>query len=311
MEHPGARRAGGAVSLDGDFVIHDGFGIGNSLAPNAVATDIWRWQGRWVPKEFGGSDPRPPGARYPGLCPDGEGGFFRFGGCGHDGTTLTFSNALWHWKHRWRLISEDENGPPGRYTSALARHQEAIFVFAGNRQQIDRQNTYFGDLWSFAGGRWTRIHDETSGPGRRYGFGWTQVKDQLYVFGGYDGRSDLSDFWRLDLSSLTWSRLPEAPPARYCPAIGVCNQQIILFGGRSKTNARLNYADTWVYDGCWREWKGASPGYHAKAAYATTPEGLWIYGGEGPCGHLSDTWRFDVNGWTCMEAARHDDPVFW
>lgn len=292
---------------DGAFHIHAGFGIGGRVAADAVAADLWRWDGGWRLLAEDG----PPPVRYPSLCTDGASGFYRFGGCGMDGQTLSFSAELWHWAKVWTPVATGRNGPAARYTSALVRDGDRLLMFGGNSQTPAREKFFYGDLWIFEAGAWHRVHGEETGPGPLYGFGWVRHEGGLHVFGGFDGSRDSHEHWRLDLKALTWERLGEGPPARYCPALGVAGGNLVLFGGRSKTNPRLNFADTWIFDGNWRRYDGNGPGYHAKPGYASGPDGLWVFGGEGPVGHVSDTWCFDGKTWHCIEQARDDDPVLW
>ena len=257
------------------------------------------------------ADTGPPGVRFPSLSPDGTGGFLRFGGCGFSAGAVDFADTLWRWDGRWSRIPAGEVGPAPRYTSAFVRRGSAFYLFGGNSQASDRRNTYYGDLWVLEDGRWRLVHDEGLGPGPRYGFGWVRCDDILYVFGGFDGEVDRNDLWALDLTSLSWTEMPAGPKARYCPALGVHEGRLVLFGGRSKTNPKVNLSDTWIFCDDWEEWDGPSPGYHAKSAFATCPDGLWIYGGEGLRGHVSDTWRFGVDGWSCLDAGIDGDPVLW
>jgi hypothetical protein len=55
------------------------------------------------------------------------------------------------------------------------------------------------------------------------------------------------------------------------------------------------------------------PGYHAKSAAALVDDRLYVLGGEGRDGHVSDFWRLDLNAmrWEMLQAARDDDPVLW
>lgn len=306
--HPGARRAVGAVWLESGFLIHGGFGRGGQVAPDAVFADLWQWQQGWsILAEDG-----PPPARYPSLCADGSGGFWRFGGCGYGDGGPTFIDTLWHWDAGWKQVEVVGDQPAGRYTSALVRHGGDLMVFGGFGQSDAGDKVFHGDLWRFTDGRWEQLHGPETGPGPRYGFGWTADATGLCVFGGYDGSADLADLWSLDLATLRWTLLAEAGPApRYCPALGFAAGSLVLSGGRSKTDSRANYSDTWRFDGAWHQLDLDGPGYHAKAAVASGTDALWLFGGEGPRGHVSDTWMFDGDAWTCLEPASDDDPILW
>ncbi len=307
VQPPSARRAIGGAFHRGSFVILGGFGVRGTTAPDDIGADLWRYRDGWSLIRDGATSP----ARYPSLCSTEE-GLWRFGGCGfHDGRQV-FLDELWRYRSDWEEVKVAGPRPIGRYTSALAAWRGALFMFGGCSRDLGGAPVFHGDLWCFAGDRWEKLGDEETGPGKRYGFGWTVSGSRLFIFGGFDGHSDCGDFWALDLESLQWERLSEGPPARYCPALGAVGRSVVLFGGRSKTDPRLNFSDTWVYeDNGWRRTAEGKPAYHAKPGYASDGSSLWLFGGEGPTGHLSDLWRFGENGWQLLEACRDDDPVLW
>jgi hypothetical protein len=52
---------------------------------------------------------------------------------------------------------------------------------------------------------------------------------------------------------------------------------------------------------------------HAKAAFTRCGFDLYLCGGEGRHGHVSDFWRLDLRSlkWTLLSAARNDYPILW
>lgn len=317
---PSARRAAGAVIRDGEFWLYGGFGGRGSVAPDDVGTDVWRFgQNGWSRV----ADQAEPGARYPSLI-DLTGTLWRFGGCGWTGEHITFEDRVWTLADdaNWVEMGENEPGsarPPGRYVAAIAPIPGGFCIFGGHSQSLAREKFFYNDLWLFRNGTWTECRCRSPRPDPSYGFGWCVAGEKLFIFGGFDGSNDLDAFWMLDLTTLTpdhadWQPLPKGPHARFCPALGATDRGIVLFGGRSKSQSRLNYADTWIFDpehSEWSEFSGPSPIYHAKPAYASDGHMMMLFGGEGPVGHLSDLWRFDADGWTMLEPPSPDDPVHW
>ena len=311
---PRSRRAVGAAMIGGEFWIYGGFGVGGTTRPDDIGSDLWRFGNGWeIVSERG-----PYPARYPSLCA-APGGFYMFGGCGHNGRYSTFLNGLWAYDGAWKPV--DTAGgtlPEGRYTSALALKGRNLIMFGGHSQTPDGDKSFYGDLWLFDLELrvWAKAHGHGQGPGRRYGFGWAADADRLYIFGGYDGTRDLGDLWVLDLSSLFWEKVPQAgPEPRYCPALGMVGGVVVLFGGRSKVDPRHNLSDTWIYRDGWRRFippgGEPEPGYHAKPAYASDGKSMWMFAGEGPQGHVSDLWTFGPAGWRKVHGNRKDDPVLW
>ena len=199
----------------------------------------------------------------------------------------------------------------------MAPGPRGICVFGGHSQDGRGEKTFYGDLWIFdpREGRWERVHGAEKGPGRRYGFGWAAARDAAWLYGGFDGERDRGDLWRLDLSRLDWELVVAegpGPSPRYCPALGVVSQGLLLFGGRSKVRPRENFRDTWrLGKQGWELIEEEGPGYHAKPAYASDGERMFLFAGEGPAGHVSDLWRFDASGWMRLQGCRTDDPILW
>lgn len=321
---PLARRSTAGILRSDGFLVVGGFGAGGSVRPDAVLADIWRYSGDgWRQLTDDAGEP----ARYPSLVDHG-GRLIRFGGCGWEDGAITFENTVWQLDEaacRWIPITVDARAPmpAGRYTAALAALPDAVAMFGGTSQSVDGTNHYYGDLWHFEPdarqGRWTRMQDGETGPGPLYGFGWCQNDRHLFIFGGYDGRSDSAAFWSLDLVGLAagnirWTKLPDGPAARYCPSLGIVGGEVVVFGGRSKRNSKLNFDDSWVFNlesETWRQVDGAGPGYHAKSAYGSDGENMFVFGGEGRRGHVSDLWVFRDGIWTRLTAPSSDDPVLW
>ena len=321
---PSARRSAAGILRHDGFYMLGGFGSAGSVRPDDVSADLWRFsEGNWTRLIADAGEP----ARYPSLTAF-QGRLFRFGGCGWRDGQITFTNTVWELDDqagRWRALAVADGSPTpaGRYTSAFVALPEGFFVFGGTSQAPDRTNFYYGDLWRFEpgseAGRWTVLRDGGDGPGPLYGFGWACSETHLYLFGGYDGAADSSAFWSLDLLALRagdvrWAQLPDGPPARYCPALGIVGGDVVVFGGRSKTNSKLNHDDTWCFDlqaEAWRRADGGGPGYHAKSAYGSDGTRLFVFGGEGPRGHVSDLWAFGRAGWSCLTPPSPDDPALW
>ena len=307
---PRARRSAGAAVWRGDFHFFGGFGAGGGVAPTDVSAELWRYDGSWQCLAEGG----PGAARYASLCVYDD-SLYLFGGCGVSDGAVIFYDHVWRYDGVWREIDAGEIRPPRRYAAALVSDGSRLILYGGMAQAPGtKQAQYFDDMWAFDPKqcRWRPVAQASSGPGERYGFGWVADETGFYVFGGYDGIQDRADLWRFEFATSRWRQLTaDGPPARYCPAFGLRDGKLLLFGGRSKTNAKMNFSDSWIFDGAWKALAGAGPGYHAKAACASTDNQLWLFGGEGPNGHVSDLWRYGSGGWARLEVCRDDDPVLW
>lgn len=307
---PFSRRSAGAAVWRENFYFFGGFGAGGSVALSDVSAELWCYDGSWKVLTVGG----PGAARYASLCVHDD-ALYLFGGCGEVDGAVVFYDHVWRYDGLWREVACAATRPPRRYAGALVEDRERLILYGGMSQVPGtRQAHYHGDMWSFTPSEasWRPISQSAPNPGERYGFGWVADEGGFYIFGGYDGIQEWADLWRFEFASDRWQCLaPSGPPARYCPALGLVAGQLILFGGRSKTNPKLNYSDSWIFDGAWRAIDSPGPGYHAKSATASANNQLWLFGGEGSSGHVSDLWRFGRDGWKLLQDCRSDDPLLW
>ena len=117
----------------------------------------------------------------------------------------------------------------------------------------------------------------------------------IFLFGGSNGTSDLSDTWTFNGTSWTQLSTATSPPARaYAsmandPATG----NMVLFGGSGNGG---DLSDTWTFNGTsWTQLSTAtSPPARDSASMAYDPAtgNTVLFGGEDNSGNLSDTWTF-------------------
>ncbi|MBT5401797.1 hypothetical protein HOL24_14950 [bacterium] len=313
---PLARRVSSSVEYKNGFLMFGGFGINGNIEPNNVTNEIWMFD-----QEYGWSfiESAGPAVRYPSVVKL-DNSVYIFGGCGVEKNSLNFSNDVYLYSNKGFIKLTRDNvkySPDARYASAIAHTNKGFVIYGGCGYDNRKIYKYYSDLWVFDKytSNWECINDGTEGPGKRYGFGWTSFRDKLYIFGGFDGCREHNDLWSLDLNVFEWTILNGGnilPDARYCPALGYVDNVLIMTGGRSKTNSKLNYHDTWVYNGIWHRLStDNSPGYHAKSAYCSDGKKMWLFGGEGKHGHVSDLWKFSKGIWSCIQSPSNDDPLMW
>lgn len=205
--------------------------FGGVLGGGSSDNTVWEWyrdpssppgmpRGDWFVR---GGQPRPPAVRSASAMiydPVRETGIL-FGGKGLAGDLADF------WEHegareRWRELSPGGDQPPPRHQPAAAYHTstEQVILFGG-----EGDGGLLDDLWSYDGalGRWQRIEAEGPGPSPRRGaaMAYHELRDQILLFGGYDGTA-LDDTWELiwDTDRTLWVWHPavlctEPPAARY------------------------------------------------------------------------------------------------
>ena len=328
-----ARRSMTAAAWRGRIWQFGGVGA-NTLTESIldVSDELWSFDplaGAWHEESARGPGPR----RCNGFAESGR-ALHLWGGSsveqGPAGIRYTFLADHWALEpdaSEWRRLPDPPSGPCPRYWPVFAPLGERLFLAGGYTEDaLGRRR--LGDAWLFDGpSSWLPAPE---GPEARYGAVSAAAGDAVYVYGGCSEQADLDDLWRFDGDGWECISAPGAagaPPARYCASVTLSGGSLIVFGGRSRFSPRTNYSDLWACDlatGGWElvhpgtddhryDGSGDRPAYHAKAATATLGEQMYVWGGEGRRGHVSDLWRLrlDELAWELLQPARPDDPVLW
>jgi len=103
---------------------------------------------------------------------------------------------------------------------------------------------------------WQQLADDGTHPSARNGHCIVRAFGKLFLLGGFDGQSFLSDVYQSN-DGRTWHRLADAPwPARAFFGCVVFENRIYIMGGNSKNPTALN--DVWVSSDA-RIWTLVSP----------------------------------------------------
>jgi hypothetical protein len=229
-----------------------------------------------------------------------------FGGLGSSGylsDTWTFNGTT------WTLLSPAARPPARDYASMAydsATRNVVLFGGLGSSGAL-------GDTWTFDGATWTQLYPATS-PSARHGasMAYDPATANVVLFGGLGSSDDyLGDTWTF--KGTTWTLLSRAasPPARdYASmAYDAATANMILFGGDG-SSALLGDTWTWIYPATptamWLQATPvASPSVRCDASMAYDPSmgAMFLFGGNGSSGDLSDTWTFDATTWTQLSPA--------
>lgn len=133
-------------------------------------------------------------------------------------------------------------------------------------------------------------------------------KDDLYVFGGDNGKRMLNDLLRFDVKEKSWGRAfsTGTPPApRYHHSAVMLDGSMFIFGGYTgdiHSNSNLtNKNDLFEYKfatGQWVEWRfeGRRPVARAAHGAAMYDNKLWIFAGYDGNARLNDMWTVSLLG---------------
>lgn len=265
--------------------------FGGRSEKRGVLNDTWRLdleRGRWARVRTTGAVPAPRfGHNLVGL-PDGD--VLLFGGEGNAG----FFADTWRLDvqtRRWRRVST--RGPKARYGAAGALDP------ATGRLVVSHgftDNGRFDDTWGVGRGAARNLSGARPRPLKRCLVQGTILGGDFFLFGGQSDPAPFrDDLWRYDLATRRWTELQpdRRPSARNRYAAASAGPFWLLQGGLT---AKGSAGDLWRFDprdGQFTQLEtiGTGPGGRYGHAAATAPRGIVVFGGNGPKGQDSQTWR--------------------
>lgn len=271
-----------AVAPDGTLWLHGGH------VDRVPLGDLWRFDGTaWeeVVAE-GGPTPRSEHAavwdderdRLVVALGEGDGGEVFDDVWAFDPATTTWTELA-------------SGGPAGRYGTCAVIDGQGRMVITHGFSSVQR----FDDTWAFdlAAESWTDITPaEGPRPVNRclHACGYDPASDEIVLFGG---RSDetpyLGDTWRLGATG--WQELAVAGPSARARSRGAFTDAFLVVGGEGEGRALVD--DAWLFaDGAWSSVATGAPTDRQAPAVAERDGVVWLVGGLGDAGPVSDLWRW-------------------
>jgi len=221
---------------------------------------------------------------------------------------------------------EKETHPAPRRLATMVVHGGSLYIFGG----FDKEGHVLGDMWEFriVERQWKPVRwqaystdsDLRQVPTARAEHTAVIFRNQMIVFGGYDGKKKLNDTYVFDLKTRKWSRPPEAEtnaPSRRCKHAAVMfGKKMYVLGGFQFIHGE-NFAQTDMYtldceDFVWSPvlMRGQIPGALQGHKAVVCEKSMYIIGGKfrpdavnGSDGRSSELnqelwqFRFDINVW--------------
>ncbi|KAK5614491.1 Kelch domain-containing protein 10 [Crenichthys baileyi] len=105
--------------------------------------------------------------------------------------------------------------PEERYRHELAHDGQRIYILGGGTSwmsyPLDKMHAY-----NLETNYWeeivTKPHEKIGYPAARRCHSCVQVKDDVFICGGYNGDLILSDLWKINLQTFQWTKLPAVMP---------------------------------------------------------------------------------------------------
>ena len=169
------------------------------------------------------------------------------------------------WEHDKKLFTFGGcSVSPQGYLSTYGDFEEADF----NLLSGDEGNDYYCNQLNYFNPqckKWTNIECTGAAPTPRHDFGCTKINHSVYIHGGLDTIIDfqyLDDFYVLNMSTVTWVQLADAPMDRIAHSLtAVTDSQIVLHAGGTLDK---DHKDTWILDLHTLKWKEVTRKEHTE-----------------------------------------------
>jgi hypothetical protein len=205
------------------------------------------------------------------------------------------------WEHR--QTNSDSAIPAKRAHHAMAFDplRGEVTLYGGSTAAANDASTFFDDLWSWNGKRWSRIA-VTGLPRASHRLLYDSTRRQLLLLGGFAGQEPYGDIRAFD--GQRWSLLNDAPAlaTRLADAAVTYDrrrERIVLFGGM-KPDKTVS-GETWEFDGeRWSQVSATGPGpLHSAAMIYDEARGvtLLVGGRNDKRAFNTDTWQWDGTTW--------------
>ena len=205
----------------------------------------------------------------------------------------------------WSDVELTPDGGGGIPPSARSLHAAALlngimYVFGGY-DGTQRVNTFHA--FSFAEKRWSPVLPSANSappPSPRDRHVAVAFGNSIFIHGGFDGVSRVSDFWGFDFSTMTWREVHalqgRSPSPRHSHAAVVHGSSLYVFGGYDGSYK----ADLHEFDFTLSRWgvvpaAGRRPRARYRATCVTHKSQMILYGGHDGTRHLSDAHVFDFD----------------
>ncbi|CAA0826610.1 Galactose oxidase/kelch repeat superfamily protein [Striga hermonthica] len=208
---------------------------------------------------------------------------------------------------RWEKVQHrGGSGGPGvrwGHTCNAIRGGKLLYVFGGyGKDQCQTNNIHVFDTVNML---WSEPVMKGIPPVPRDSHSCTTVGDNLFVFGGTDGRRPLNDLHILDTSTNTWilpSVRGDGPEPREGHSAALIGKRLFIFGGCGKSvNSEIYYDDLYILNTETFSWKcvvpsGTPPSKRVSHTCSSWKNKIIVIGGEDSNNYyLSDVHILDAD----------------
>lgn len=192
----------------------------------------------------------------------------------------------------------------------VVKGTESIVIYGGK----DENKRLVGDVWEFNlnSNMWSEMatsNSETPPARCWHAMAAKPNGAALYVFGGFDGKNDRNDLWRLSLADSLWIPMKptgQKPFPRDRHSMVLRGDELVVFGGYVGTYTN----DLWVFSIPLNQWTSisiaSSPPKRRSHGSALSNDKMFVFGGFNGDRYLSDLWEFDFaeSVWTAVRNSK-------
>lgn len=192
---------------------------------------------------------------------------------------------------KWTVANPVGSRPSGRYGHSISTIGSKIYIFGG---QLD--DDFFDDLVCYdlttlrsPNSQWQVIKPATGSPPKRTNHTVATYKDQLYLFGGTDGKLWYSDTWCYDPVDNSWTLLECSgfiPSPCEGHAATIVDDIMYVFGGRSSQGNDIGTLSALkLTTRKWFAFQNLGPGPSPRSGHSMTAFAsgkVLVMGGESP-----------------------------
>jgi len=133
-------------------------------------------------------------------------------------------------------------------------------------------------------------------------------KNEMFIFGGWNGHKSLNDFYSLNLETLEWREIQkqDCPSIRRMHSAVVYKDKMYLFGGFDESRPAHTYNELFCFDFQTETWKtvpcrGMIPKGRSRATAAIVENNMYIIGGWDRVLYFGEVYRLDLDKFVWSE----------
>jgi len=179
-----------------------------------------------------------------------------------------------------------------------------MFTFGGNGGLVDNySNLVLTYPLPFKPESTNTTHDSLPGaPQPRSAHSAVVYKNEMYIFGGWNGHESLNDFYSLNMDTMQWRQIQSAgcPSKRRMHSAVVYQDRMYLFGGYDESHSAHSFNELYCFDFLTETWKavpcqGRIPKGRSRAAATVVGNNMYIIGGWDRVAHFGEVLRLDLD----------------